>query len=332
MKKSLVFLMLFSGIFLCKTLASNSTVQSDSFVIHSLGHATLMITYNNLIIHIDPSTAQENYDLLLKADLIFITHGHGDHYDLNALNKIKQESTEMVCTQAVSNLGNYSGSKTVMKNGDSLIIMGIGVKAVPAYNIVNGTYHPKGTGNGYILTLGEKRLYIAGDTENIPEMENLGKIDIAFIPMNLPYTMTPEMASDAAKKIKPAILYIYHYGSSDTAKLRNLLNDQHMEIRIGRSVFHESSTRDGETSNLWREIDSKIFVFYPNPVKNYLTVEISNPDALLSIYNLNGQFIEKVRLSGMGYHQVDVGLLKTGIYVMKLNESYREVRDVLLKE
>ncbi len=125
-----------------------------------------------------------------------------------------------------------------MKNGDVRTVGGLRIEAVPAYNIVhkrpNGqAYHPKGDGNGYVVTFGDKRVYIAGDTENIPEMKNLKKIDVAFLPMNVPYTMTPEMVADAAKTFKPGILYPYHYGQMDPNTLVNLLKDsKQTEVRI----------------------------------------------------------------------------------------------------
>lgn len=125
-----------------------------------------------------------------------------------------------------------------MKNGEVRIVDGIKIEAVPAYNIVHmrtGTtpFHPKGSGNGYVITIGGKRIYVAGDTENIPEMSKLGAIDFAFLPMNLPYTMTPEMVAEAAMRIEPKILYPYHFGNTDTAKLVELLKDQKgIEIRI----------------------------------------------------------------------------------------------------
>ncbi len=243
MRNLSILILLLSGPFSGNLKALDSIVQLDSFVIHFLGHASVMIEYSDKIIHIDPSSAQANYELLPPADLVLITHGHGDHYDLNALNNIKKESTEMICNQAVYDLETYKVQKTALKNGESCVKYGIEINAVPAYNIVNGSYHPKGIGNGYIIKFGEKRVYVAGDTESIPEMDNLGEIDIAFIPMNLPYTMTPEMADEAAKKVNPDILYIYHYGKSDTAKIRSLLQDQDMEIRIGKSVFNESAAK-----------------------------------------------------------------------------------------
>ena len=218
------------------------SVANDTFSIHYLGQSALYFEYKNLVIHVDCYSSYANYDTLPDADLILITHEHSDHYDVTALNKIKTESTIMICTQAVKNKGTYSGTIQVMSNGDSLFVKGIPIKAVPAYNTTS-TYHVKGVGNGYVITLGEKRIYIAGDTELIPEMSDLGVIDIAFLPMNLPYTMTVAMAADAAIKIKPAILYIYHYGNSDTASLRSMLSDQNMVIRIGKSVYYESDKR-----------------------------------------------------------------------------------------
>jgi L-ascorbate metabolism protein UlaG (beta-lactamase superfamily) len=126
----------------------------------------------------------------------------------------------------------------VMNNGDTKSIEGLKIEAVPAYNIIHKRdtgqpFHPKGIGNGYIITFGDKRVYVAGDTENIPEMKELKGIDIAFLPMNLPYTMTPEMVADAAKAFKPRILYPYHYGDTDTSKLLDLLKStKEIEVRI----------------------------------------------------------------------------------------------------
>lgn len=125
-----------------------------------------------------------------------------------------------------------------MQNGDTRTVRGLKIEAVPAYNIVhmrsgNNPFHPKGVGNGYVITFGDTRVYVAGDTENTPEMKQLEDIDIAFLPMNLPYTMTPEMVADAAKALKPRILYPYHFGQTDTSKLVELLKDQKdIEVRI----------------------------------------------------------------------------------------------------
>jgi L-ascorbate metabolism protein UlaG (beta-lactamase superfamily) len=232
----------FISLFVIQTALVYGSTGTDTFSIHYLGQSALYFEYKDLVIHVDCYSSYANYDTLPDADLIFITHDHSDHFDVTALNKIKTDSTLMMCTQTVKNKGTYSGTVQVMNNGDSLFVKGVPIKAVPAYNTTS-TFHAKGVGNGYVITLGEKRIYIAGDTELIPEMSGLGAIDIAFLPMNLPYTMTVAMAADAAKTIKPAILYIYHYGTSDTASLRNTLRDQNMEVRIGKSVYYESDTR-----------------------------------------------------------------------------------------
>ncbi|MHC4532388.1 MAG: SMP-30/gluconolactonase/LRE family protein [Planctomycetota bacterium] len=200
-----------------------------------IGHGTLMFEFNGKIIHVDPVSREADYTKMPKADFILITHGHGDHLDNKAINILKKEGTKIILTKACAK--RVTGG-IVMQNGDKRNIQDLKIEAVPAYNIVhkrsNGIpFHPKGEGNGYVITLGDKRVYVAGDTENVPEMKRLKKIDIAFLPMNLPYTMTPEMAADAAKAFKPKILYPYHYGQTDPNKLVNLLkNSKAIKVRI----------------------------------------------------------------------------------------------------
>ena len=140
----------------------------------------------------------------------------------------------MYCNQA--SLAKIPSAR-VLKNGDVINSGALKIEAVPAYNIVNQRapgqpFHPKGAGNGYIITFGDKRIYIAGDTENTPEMKALKGIDVAFLPMNLPYTMTPAMVADAALAFKPKVLYPYHYGETKIEELVALLKDSGIEIRI----------------------------------------------------------------------------------------------------
>jgi L-ascorbate metabolism protein UlaG (beta-lactamase superfamily) len=310
--------------------AASGFGDSDTIVIHSVGHASLYFEYKDLVIHVDPYSAQADYNSLPDANLVFITHGHSDHYDLNALNKIKTDSTKMVCSQAVKNMKTYTGTTFVLNNGDSIIIKGIPVKAVPAYNVTS-TWHAKGVGNGYIFTFGEKRVYVAGDTEKIPEMGNLGKIDIAFLPMNLPYTMTPTAAAEAAKLIKPDILYIYHFGTSDTASLRKLLIDQPMSIRMGKSVYYESDKRAGSTSAEKVKIENGLR-FYPNPAGDYLTVSNLNPGSSISLFNLSGQLLLKQDQRYEGTYRIDMKSLLPGMYVMKCQDNQMAKSSLVFKK
>ena len=214
------------------------TGQGD-ITITFLGHATLILSYAGKVIHIDPVLEYADYSTLPKADLILVTHEHGDHLDLKAINAVRTGATALVVTE---NAAKQVTGGIVLKNGDEKTIQGFQIAAVPAYNLVNMRspgvpFHARGVGNGYIITCGDQRIYIAGDTENIPEMKSLKNINIAFLPMNLPYTMTPEMVADAARAFRPQILYPYHYGNTDTKKLINLLKDEkYIEVRIRKMM------------------------------------------------------------------------------------------------
>ncbi len=200
-----------------------------------IGHGSLMFTFDGMTIHVDPVAREADYTRMPKADLILVTHQHGDHLDPEVIEILRKEDTDIVlsgkCAEVIQ-------GGIVMKNGDVKSIGGLEIEAVPAYNLVhmreNGRpYHPQGEGNGYVITFGDKRVYVAGDTENTPEMKALKGIDIAFLPMNLPYTMTPEMVADAAKAFRPRILYPYHTGNTDTAIIMELMkDDEGIEVRI----------------------------------------------------------------------------------------------------
>jgi len=202
-----------------------------------IGHGTLMFTFGGKVIHVDPVGQYADYAKLPKADLILITHEHGDHLDPQAVARLRQPDTPVVLTQAAA--AQVPGG-LVMANGEVKTVAGLSIEAVPAYNLVHKResgepFHPRGRGNGYVITCGDKRVYVAGDTENTPEMKALKHIDIAFLPMNLPYTMTPEMVADAARAFKPRILYPYHFGQTDPARLAALLKDNpEIEVRIRR--------------------------------------------------------------------------------------------------
>ncbi len=200
-----------------------------------IGHGTLMFAFGGKIIHVDPFSRLADYSKLPQADLILLTHEHRDHLDLKALDRLRTDRTKIILTE---NCAQQVKGGIIMQNGDVKTIDGLKIEAVPAYNLVHMRsegvpYHPQGNGNGYVITFGDKRIYVAGDTENIPEMKQLRDIDYAFLPMNLPYTMTPEMVADAAKAFKPRVLYPYHYGKTDPSKLVELMKDtREVEIRI----------------------------------------------------------------------------------------------------
>jgi len=200
-----------------------------------VAHATLSLNYGNAVIHVDPIGQHADYAALPKADIILITHEHSDHLDPEAIASARKATTTVIVASKCA--GRVEGA-VVLHNGDSRAVNGIRIEAVPAYNIVHmraagSPYHPKGNGNGYVLTLGQRRVYVAGDTENTREMKALKGIDIAFLPMNLPYTMTPEMVCDAAMAFRPKILYPYHFGDTDTSRIQALLaNVEDIEVRI----------------------------------------------------------------------------------------------------
>jgi L-ascorbate metabolism protein UlaG (beta-lactamase superfamily) len=209
--------------------------EKGELAITFIGHGTLMFEWNGKVIHVDPVSEYADYTQLPKADLVFITHEHRDHLDAKALGAIRTPTTVVVLAAVCAT--QVQGG-TVMSNGDVKTVEGVAVEAVPAYNLVHMRsagvpYHPKGQGNGYIFTFGGLRVYVAGDTENTPEMKSVKNIDVAFLPMNLPFTMTPEMVAAAARAFQPRVLYPYHFGDTDTARLPALLKDTpEVEVRI----------------------------------------------------------------------------------------------------
>ncbi len=241
--KELVFLVLFST-----TVGSASAgppsfetdrmeTASGSLEITFIGHGTLMFAFAGKVIHVDPYGKLADYATLPKADLILVTHAHRDHLDPDAIAAVTTEKTAFVFARECA--GRYKES-ILMENGDAKTVCGLNIEAVAAYNLVHMRepgmpYHPKGNGNGYVITFGKKRVYVAGDTENTKEMKALKEIDVAFLPMNLPYTMTPEMVADAAKAFRPKILYPYHFGETDPQRLVQLLKGEgDIEVRVRR--------------------------------------------------------------------------------------------------
>jgi L-ascorbate metabolism protein UlaG (beta-lactamase superfamily) len=170
-------------------------------------------------------------------NLILVTDIHGDHLNAETLKGLAKEKTQIVVPQAVAEKlpSDLKSKLIILSNGQKQEIQGVTIEAVPMYNLTQDRlkYHSKGRGNGYVVTLGGKRIYISGDTEDIPEMRALKNIDVAFVCMNLPYTMTVEQAASAVKEFKPKIVYPYHYRGSDTEKFKQLVGpDSGVEVRL----------------------------------------------------------------------------------------------------
>jgi L-ascorbate metabolism protein UlaG (beta-lactamase superfamily) len=188
------------------------TNQGGDLVIHPINHATFAMAWNTSTIYVDPVGGASAFSALPAPNLVLITDIHGDHLSADTLNA------------------------TVLANGETKSIKGVSIEVVPMYNTTPERlqYHTKGRGNGYVVTLGGKRIYISGDTEDIPEMRALENIDVAFVCFNLPYTMTEEQAASAVRDFSPKIVYPYHYRGSDIAKFKKLVgNDAGIEVREG---------------------------------------------------------------------------------------------------
>ena len=213
-----------------------TTKSGKTVKFHALVHASMRIEYDGKEIQVDPVTKLGektiDYAAMPKADYIFITHEHHDHLDTAAIHLLTGDNTQLITNQRCAEMLGYG---TVMANGDMLQLADdITLEAVPAYNTTEGhlQFHPKGRDNGFILTLDGLRIYIAGDTEDIPEMAEIKDIDVAFMPCNQPYTMTVEQLVNAARIVKPKVLFPYHYGQTDVSGVPSQLENDRVEVRI----------------------------------------------------------------------------------------------------
>lgn len=205
-----------------------------------ISHATAVITWDDTTIYLDPVGGAEAFEGQKPADLVLITDIHGDHMDAKTLQALNLGDTKIIAPEAVKKElpDTFSENVVVMNNGETKEHLGISIKAIPMYNLREEAkqYHSKGRGNGYVLEKNGKRLYIAGDTEDVPEMRNLENIDIALVPMNLPYTMTEDKAADAVLEFQPKVVYPYHYrgkdGKSDVEKFKKLVNEGNRDIEV----------------------------------------------------------------------------------------------------
>jgi len=217
-------------------MAAADTIEAKGgpVTIQPIAHAALQLKHGNQVITVDPTMMGGDYNALPKADIILITDIHGDHLDPGTIAKASKTGTTVVIPGAASA---QVKDGTVIANGEKKTVKGVEIEAVPMYNLQRGPsagqlFHTKGRGNGYIVTLGDKRIYIAGDTECTPEMKALKNIDVAFLPMNLPYTMPPNEAADCVKAFKPKIVYPYHYMGQDLKIFDNALKGSGVDVRI----------------------------------------------------------------------------------------------------
>lgn len=243
MKRLLIFCLLLSfgilTVFAQRQKADSISTNAGMLRIYPVSHASLVLSWNNKTIYVDPVGGKQLYQNNPPSDIILITDIHGDHLDFNTVNQIKQTRTKVIAPRAVADSLRSKGllDVIIMNNGENRTEDGIIFHAIPMYNLPEkDSRHPKGRGNGYLLEMGGKRIYISGDTEDISEMRQLKNIDVAFICMNLPYTMDIYQATSAVLEFKPAIVYPYHYrgqnGMSDVETFKLLVTKENSNIDV----------------------------------------------------------------------------------------------------
>ena len=216
--------------------------NSGDITIQPITHGTLVLTYKSKTIYIDPYGGADGFIGVANPDIILITDIHGDHLNIETLNGLDTKKTQFIIPQAVADkmTESYKNQITILTNGQSIHRSGLYISAIPMYNLPESpdAKHIRGRGNGYIINMGDKNIYISGDTEDIVEMRNLKDIDAAFVCMNLPYTMDVNQAASAVLEFKPKIVYPYHYKGrpnfTDIEKFKSLVNagDDKIEVRI----------------------------------------------------------------------------------------------------
>jgi len=223
-----------------RTLAQETTMtdtlatSAGDLLIHPIDHASLVLEWDGKTIYADPVGGASLYEGLPAPSAILITHGHGDHFDVPTLQAIAGSAPIIANADVFAKLPEeLKANATAMANGEEGSLLDIPVRAIPAHNTTADRmqYHPVGVGNGYILTMGDALVYIAGDTEPTEDMLALQGISLAFLPMNLPYTMTPQQAVEAINTFKPGVVYPYHYGKSDLSPLETDV-DEAVEVRL----------------------------------------------------------------------------------------------------
>ena len=222
------------------SMAETITTSEGDLVIHPVEHASLVLEWGGKVIYVDPVGGAALYEGLPAPTAILITHGHGDHFDVPTLEAIAGSAPLLTNEDVFGKLPEgLKANATSIANGADGELDGVKLKAIAAHNTTADrmNYHPVGVGNGYVLTFGDKLVYVAGDTEPTEDMLGLTDIAVAFLPMNLPYTMTPDQAVEAINVFKPGIVYPYHYGDSDLSVLETGVGD-HTEVRLRNWYTH----------------------------------------------------------------------------------------------
>jgi len=225
-----------------KTTESSTVLpqKENTLNINPIEHATMVLEWNGVVIYVDPVGGASAFQGQKQPDLILITDIHGDHFNLETLQELNTEKAKIVVPKAVADRipEEFTPQLDVLNNGEKKQRFEITVEAIPMYNLREEAlkFHSKGRGNGYVLEMDGERIYISGDTEDIPEMRSLKDIDKAFVCMNLPYTMTVESAADAVLDFQPKVVYPYHYrgtgGFSDVHQFKSLVNEKNQEIEV----------------------------------------------------------------------------------------------------
>ena len=227
-------------------IPQTSTTTENAFNITPISHATMVLTLGGQVIYIDPVGGENVFKAQSAPHIILVTDVHPDHFNAQTLSAISKDDTVIVVPQAVKDMlpENILGTVIVLANGEKTIQKGVTIEAVPMYNVPESaeSFHTKGRGNGYVISGGEKRIYIAGDTSVTPEMKQLQNIDIAFSPMNLPYTMGIEEAAEGVVAFKPKVVHPYHYrgpdGLSDIVKFKQLVEEKDSNIKVDLLDFY----------------------------------------------------------------------------------------------
>lgn len=237
-----LFFLLFAFTYCFGQQPASDIINTDKgeLIIQPILHGTIVFQWNNKTIYIDPYGGAAAFTGISKPDLIFITDIHGDHLNEKTLNELRVGDVKIIAPQAVADKlpAAFQNNLTILNNNERIRLMGILIKAIPMYNlpISPDAKHTKGRGNGYVLEMGDKRIYISGDTEDIPEMRKLERIDVAFVCMNLPYTMDTHQAASAVLQFQPKIVYPYHYRGkpemSDTESFKKLVNSKNPNIEV----------------------------------------------------------------------------------------------------